>query len=295
MNNNSKAITVYLDDVDKMEQELTWLYKTWILFSLEKEYDLVVYYHPDAKERIKNFPNIIAIEMPYVKMAKDYKFLNSHYFCLDEYNEPLLKYDFLFKTDCDVFFTKNMKNFKPSKFLIGQGGYYDQKDDNKINFIKKVSQELGLGYNNMTNIGASFFAKTHEVLAVVKMQAQITEYVLQKYFKTDRIEKESQFRVGISSMIAGEVAINHMFNSQHINLYSLDSKCWKTSVIGSDTLHIHAWHTDIPWSKHRYFEGKYANWEVPFKEAFENGANYCHWIATTSIEDIKAYREILNG
>lgn len=290
----NKAIAVYLDDSDKMEQELSWLYKSWILHSLDEEFDLAVYYNPTAKERIDNFPKIIPIEMPYVRMAHQYKFLNSHYFCLKEYNEPLRKYDFLLKTDCDVFLTKNLKKYTPSKFMAGEGGYYDQKDENKINFIKKVSKALGLGYNHMPNIGASFFSKTETVLSVVGLQAQITEYLLLNYFKDNKTDEESGFKPGIASMIAGEIAVNHAFSNQHVALYTLDSKCWETSQLGTDVLHIHAWHTHFKWSKHSFFNNEYSDWKVLTEDAFKNAANYCHWIATTPIETIWEYRKVFN-
>ena len=150
---NLKAIVVYLDNSDKAEIELTWLYKTWVLYSLEDEFDLVVYYNPSAKERVKNFKNIKSIEMPYIRMAEEYKFLNSHYFCTKNWNESLKKYKFIFKTDCDVFLTENIKGYTPSKLLIGEGGYYshglNQKNiDEKINFIKNISSSLGYQYNH---------------------------------------------------------------------------------------------------------------------------------------------------
>lgn len=289
---NKKAIAVYLDDSDKMEKELSWLYKTWLLYSLEKDFDLVVYYNPLAETRIKNFSGVIFEKMSPVRMADKYKFLNSHYFCKSPYNEILKKYDYILKTDCDVFLTKNMKNFTPSSFMVGQGGYYDQKDEKKISFIKKISKELKLSYNHMPNLGASYFGKTNEILPIVSLQADITEYLLNNYFKNSAgIDQDSGFHIGISSMIAGEVAINHCFNNQHVKLYVLDGKCWETSKIGSEVTHIHAWHTTQPWSKHSYFEGDYSNWKINIDDAFDNAANYCHWIATTPLEQILKYKK----
>ncbi len=270
-----KAIVVYLDDSSKMQQELSWLYKTWILYSLESEYDLVVYHNPSAKNKLKNFSNIIPVEMSPIRMSNNYKFLNSHYFCTNPYNEILKKYKYILKTDCDVFLTKNIKNFTPSSFMVGQGGYYIQSDSSKIEFIKNISKNLKLNYNHMPSIGSSFFGKTDEILPIVSLQSQITEYLLNNYFKNNnKTDELSGFNIGIASMIAGEVAINHVFNNQHVTLYCLDSKCWETSKIGNDVLHIHAWHTDQKWSKHQYFNGEYKDWNVEFTEAFDNAANY---------------------
>lgn len=85
--------------------------------------------------------------------------MNSHYFCLDEWSETLKKYDYLLKTDCDVFLTHNLKGYEPSKLLVGEGGYYDTDDENKINFIKKISNDFNLKYRHMSNVGASFLVK----------------------------------------------------------------------------------------------------------------------------------------
>lgn len=285
----NKAIVVYLDNSSKMEIEFSWLYKTWKLYSLEDEFDLVVYYNPDAKTIIEKFKDIKPIEMPYIRMANEYKFLNSHYFCLDEWSEPLQKYDYILKTDCDVFLTENIKGFTPSEFMVGQGGYYNQSDMVKINYIKTISKELGLGHNNMSCVGSSFFGKSKEVIPITKQQSIITEKILTKFSKTQEFIN-SGFDVGISSMIAGEIIINHAFTNQHVILYGLDSKCWETTKIGSNILHIHAWHTDQLWSKHDYFKGKYHGWVVEDKDAFKNSANYLQWISCMDMGRLDYYK-----
>lgn len=289
-----KAIAVYLDNSDKIEEEFSWLYKTWLLYSLDKEFDLVVYYSPDAKDRLEKYTGIKPVEMGAVRYSNVYKFLKSHYFCLPDYNEPLKKYKYLLKTDCDVFLTKNIKGFKPSKIMIGQGGFYDQSDEKKVNFIKNIAKELNLSYSNMTGIGASFFGKTELILNLVKTQIYLTEYLLLNCFKNkDGIDEDSGFHVGISSMIGGELAVNAMFANQHINLYSMDSKCWESTKIGTDVIHIHAWHSYQSWSKHSYFAGEYKDKIVNFEDAFDNASNYCHWVATTPLDKILKIRSII--
>jgi hypothetical protein len=288
---NQKAIVVYLDNSDIMQEEFSWLWKTWQLYSLEDEFDLVVYYNPDAKHRLIHFPGIVTIPMPYIRMASEYKFLNSHYFCLDEWSEPLKRYKYILKTDCDVFLTENIKGFVPTKFMVGEGGFYRQQENNKVEYIKKIAKELGYEYHHMSLIGASFFGKTSEVIPVVKMQALLTERIISEFIKRDDF-KDSGFHSGIASMIAGEIIINHVFSQQHLNLYSLDSKCWSTTKIGTDNIHIHAWHSDIDWSKHKYFEGGYKNWQVNLEDAFKNATNYCHWVSSLSYDELKKYKNL---
>lgn len=287
---NEKTIAVYLDDNDRCEEEFTWLYKTWLLYSLENEYDLIVYYNPDAINRVNKFIGIIKIEMPPIRMSKIYKFLNSHYFCTDEWSEPLKSYKYILKTDCDVFLTENIKGYTPYKTCIGQGGFYTQNETEKFNYIKSISASLDLRHNNMSGIGASFFGKTDLILEVVKNQSLLTEYIITKVINNEEFKKVG-FHAGISSMIAGEIVVNYSFGNQHVNLYSLDSKCWQQTKIGSDIIHIHAWHSNDKWSKHQHFDGKYKDWEVTFEDAFKNAANYCQWIANLSYSDLFYYKE----
>jgi hypothetical protein len=287
---NQKAIVVYLDNNDTCEEEFTWLYKTWLLYSLENEYDLVVYHHPDAINRANKFVGIVKIEMPPIRLSRVYKFLNSHYFCLDEWSEPLKKYKYILKTDCDVFLTENIKGYTPYKFCVGQGGYYQQTETEKFDYIRSLSKRLNLQHNNMSLIGASFYGKADEVIEIVKNQANITEFIISEIIKEDEFKKVG-FHGGIASMIAGEIVINFAFSNQHVNLYTLDTKCWESTKIGGDVIHIHAWHSYGEWSKHQYFKGEYKDWEVTFEDAFKNAANYCQWIANLSYSDLFYYKE----
>ena len=287
---NRKAIAVYFDDSDKIDIEFSWLWKTWRIYSLDNEYDLVVYYKPSASERLKKYDGIVKFPMPYIRMAEKYKFLNSHYFCTDEWSEPLKKYEYILKTDCDVFLTQNLKSYTPSKIMVGEGGYYSQNDNSKIEYIKKLGRKFGLHHNNMSLIGASFYGEAHSIITMVKNIAGVTEYILKTDYQS-RDFIDSGFDLGVASMIAGEAYINGVLSNQHLNLYSLDSKCWETTKIGSDVLHIHAWHSDIPWSKQAFFRGEYSEWKVDFEEAFLNAANYCQWVASLSFEQVEIIRE----
>ena len=293
MNNKEKAIAVYLDDNDKNEEELSWLYKSWIFNSLDSEIDLIVYYNPKAENRINNFKGIISIPMDPIRRSSDYPFLNSHYFCLDPYNKPLLKYKYLMKTDCDVFLTKNLKSYTPSdKMLVGHGGYYSSVDNEPIlNWMKQelipdINKKMKYKWEhrNIILVGASFFGKTKWVVNTVNDQAILTENILDYFGDKKRIGPGVSR--GIASMLAGEIVINTRYTNQQILLWALDSTCWEDKPISSDVLHIHGWHTDKKWSKHSFFKGKYKEWKVKFSDAMNNRANYCQWIASSSIEEV---------
>ena len=289
---NTKAIVVYVDNVDKIIIEFSWLWKSWQLYSLNEEYDLVVYYHPDVEEKLKEFTDIVKIPMKPIRLSSVYPFLNSHYFCLDEWSEPLKRYDYIMKTDCDVFLTKNLKGYTPSKIHVGMGLYYLPNEIKKIEYLQYLSKELNLNYKFLTLIGTSFFGESKDIINIVKGQISITEAILEKYSKEERFI-ECGFDRGISSMIAGELVINHMCSNQHIILYNLDGLCWETTPLGTNILHIHAWHTFEKWSKFHFHENKYNDWIVDFKDAFSNCANYCQFIATLSFEKMFEYKQLL--
>ena len=280
---NNKAIAVYVDDNEKILIEFSWLWKTWKYHKLDEEFDLVVYHNPTVVDRLDKFTDIIKIPMPVIRMGNKYKFLNSHYFCLDEWSEPLKKYDYLMKTDCDVFLTHNLKGYIPSKILVGLGGYYDSSDELKVNVIKKLCKDNKIAYQHLTNTGATFYGKTNIVLNIVKNQAVLTENILIDYFKENEYCPYSGFHRGIASMIAGEIVVNGLLTRQTASLYVLDSKCWKTTEIGSDVLHIHAWHSYDEWSKHDFFKGEYSDWKVDYTDRYKSAAHYCHWVATNDI------------
>lgn len=321
MTKNKKAIAVYLDNNSKMITEFSWLYKTWILNNLNEEWDLVVYYNPTIeRDKVSIFAGIKAVPMPPIRMSDKYPFLNSHYFCLPPFNQHLRNYEFLMKTDCDVFLTHNLRNFDvgQNKFYYGAGGWYPtdtEKQNAQVQWIanhlipkikhfkSEFSGNCVLNYKYLTSVGASYMGSSSSVLQVTKLQAELTEELLKNHFGKSSFVKDSPggllrdnvhqriigpgLHEGIASMIAGEIAVNSIFTAQHVVPYSLDTKCWEYTALSSNVLHIHAWHTTQEWSKHDFFNKKYENWAVPYENRLDNCANYCHWVATTPMSEIR--------
>jgi hypothetical protein len=284
-----KVIVVYLDNYDKIDSEFSWLYKTWLLHSLDEEFDLMVYYEPTAKHRLRKYPGIVQIPMPCIRMGDKYPFLKSCYMYDEGWCEPIRKYKYVFKTDCDVFLTSNLRGYTPGQILIGKGGYYNALDEKKVQHMKHLTEKVFNGhYRYCTNVGASYYGKTEWIVSTCQQVSMVTEILL-------RNNLFGPFDKGIASMLAGEIVINSTSSNQRFVLYALDYICWKTtSVTATDTLHIHAWHSKEPWSKHRFFEGVYSDWKIDsYEQALENAVNYCHWIATTPIEEIARIRERL--
>ncbi|NBP59050.1 hypothetical protein EBU71_21375, partial [bacterium] len=140
-----KVIVVYLDNYDKIDSEFSWLYKTWLLHSLDEEFDLMVYYEPTSKHRLRKYPGVIQIPMPCIRMGKVYPFLKSLYMFSEGWCEPIKKYKYTLKTDCDVFLTANLRGYTPGQLLIGKGGYYNSLEEKKVAHIKYLTEKVVSG------------------------------------------------------------------------------------------------------------------------------------------------------
>lgn len=65
-------------------------------------------------------------------------------------------YNFILKTDIDVFITRPFAKFVPieeNSLLFGRGGY---STDFNTNRLRRVAENLGWKYQNMTNIGSTW-------------------------------------------------------------------------------------------------------------------------------------------
>lgn len=287
---NRKAIVVYIDNNKRTLEEFTWLYKTWILHDLYEEYDILAFCNPLIVSKVPQHDNIVIKELEPLNKKGDiwhsYGFVNSFAMFNDsevaEWTKS--KYDYILKTDCDVFLTEHVKGLNPSKAMIGQGGYMEDGDVDEILLkLKSYSEKLNFRNKHMNHIGASIFAKTEEVIGIVKYHFMITKLILQTGWKQGEIGKWPGWFKGVASMYAIHIVINHFYGPQSCNLYSIDSRCWNLKI-EKDVYHIHAWHTGEYWSKRKHFEGlyeKYVSDNIP-----EKAEEYCHWIASNTLEEI---------
>ena len=288
---NRKAIVVYVDDTPRCLEEYTWLYKSWRFHNIDEDFDIVVFCNPSAESKIEKHKNIIIKPLEPVNgkggAFNDYGFANSFAMFNDQETCDWMssKYDYILKSDCDVFLTENIKGFTPSKVMIGEGGYMTSRDhaDDIIKRLKHHSDRLKLQYNNLNHIGASIFGPTSHVLTVVRWHFKITEYMLKVGWANGEPDVWPGWFKGVASMYAIHIVINNFYTQQGVSLYGLDSKCW-INDINSDTYHIHAWHTTQYWSKNAHFKGEYDKYVT---ETIPTKANeYCHWIATNTLEEM---------
>lgn len=286
---NKKAIVVYVDNSPRIIEEFSWLYKSWYINNLYNEYDILVYSTKETFERLSLSFNLIKHrEMkPYYETDKfweNYKFVNSFSMFNNKEEVDFItnEYDFVLKTDCDVFLTKNLLGLEPEKIHIGFGGYMVYNSPEVVENLLKVKTDLNLNYSDLNHIGASIYGKSNIVCNIVNLHLKLTEIILKKYFRNNQGNWPGWY-IGVSSMYGIHLAVNHYVKSRNIKLNSLDELC-DDSLITNNTYHIHAWHYDGYFSKHRWFEGKYNKLIIDKYPIKMN--EYCHWIASNELEEL---------
>jgi len=283
---NKKCIVVYVDDNENGLEEFSWLYKSWVLCGLDSEYDIIAYSNPSIIIHIPIHDNLIIKPMePIYKVDsfwKDYKFVNSFGMFNDQSECDWIasKYDYILKTDSDVFLTKNMMGLKPDRVMIGMGGYMQNFEEVSSN-LSRISKKIGFRDAGLNHVGASIFGKSEIVIPLVKEHFILTKYILLTEFK-DNKGVWPGWSKGVSSMYAIHLAVNNKLSFMNTNLYSLDSLC-RDNIIDMNTYHIHAWHGG-DFSKHKWFRGEYKKLES--KTMPEVAKDYCLWVASNDLKDL---------
>ena len=286
---NNKAIVVYVDDNERNIEEYSWLYKSWNINHLYLEYDLVVYCNPRTVSRLEVHKNILIREMKPVheteQFWKDYKFVNSFAMFNSESEVEWIKsrYDYVLKSDCDVFLTKNMMGLNPDKVMIGIGAYALACFDDVYENLNRVRKNLNFKNEGINHVGASIFAKTDTVVNVVKNHFIVTKYLIEEEFN-DYMGEWPCWYGPVASMYAIDLVVNNLLSAAIINAWCLDAQCMSNRIDAS-TYHIHAWHTASDFSKGKWFNGEYA---ILKSSTVPNIAkDYCLWIASNTLKELK--------
>ena len=80
-------------------------------------------------------------------------------------------YDYILRTDLDVFLTKNFGLYVPENetFLVGRGGYSTPFNSARL---KRISKNMNLSYANINNIGSTWFV-FHRSTSVRKISCSL--------------------------------------------------------------------------------------------------------------------------
>ncbi len=284
---NKKAIVVYLDNNERNIEEFSWLYKTWMLNELYSEYDLLIYGSNSVKQYIPINDKIIFKLLDSLSTKgsfwEEYPFVNSFamFNSKEERGWIIKNYDYILKTDCDVFLTKNLLGVSPEKLFIGSGAYMKEKSEEVLNNLIDLSKKLNFKYRHINHIGASLLGRSDVVVPIVYSHFLVTKYIIHS-FGSEKGIWPGWYR-GVSSMYAIHLVINNFCDLFNLKLNVLDEFSGD-KLITKDVYHIHAWHYLGYFSKHSWFNGEYQKLEL---DTIPNKVNeYCHWIVSNSLEEL---------
>ncbi|PFH11841.1 hypothetical protein BCF11_4307 [Collimonas sp. PA-H2] len=282
------GVLVYVDNREETIEEFHWLYKSMIYSNLFARAEIIAVCHPDAVSalpadaRIKLLPSA-----PYADSHSEwagYGYINSvANLCQPEVLDLCRKYQYILKTDCDTFVTRAMADFRPSGLCFGFGAYAYTEEVRKK--LVECSQRWGFPHSGLHNVGASLLGPSEFVCNFVVAQMDYCQKLLDEEFR-DFEGTWPGWCKNVLTMYAGELALRRTY-PQRCSQGFLDHFPHAGRALGSDVLHIHAWHTEEYWSKRDFRAGKYDH--IPLGEIDRNTlAGYCHWLAAADVEQVQA-------
>jgi len=190
--------------------------------------------------------------------------------------QVLRNYDFVLKTDLDVFFTPRFRNWFPTDIYIGKGAYV--WDDLTRDNLLRISDKLGLRNQKQNNLGATWYGPRAIVLKLAELATNLTVYILENEFTSGHGKWPSWYR-GVASMYGSELALNHLVDKTGWKMEALDGDC--TGGQTCNYAHIHAWHSLAMFSKHAYWGKEYDGKDVD-QLSLHTTDNYACYIALKS-------------
>jgi hypothetical protein len=280
------AITTYTDDNAILQEELWWLFKSWVHTRCFEVSDLICFHHPNAKN-LPSGPGVIHVPLkPYHEIDekwKEHKFINSvYYLTTPEAKDLVGSYEYCLRTDNDVFLTKNILTVKPRLPMFGVGYYvHNQTVAQKL---IEVAQKLNIKHYFIHNIGSTILYTSKEVIAYSKEQFKISQHLLDNEFQEEGTWP-NWYR-GVLTMYAGELAAIKSF-ANGMYLGGLDCMSMSSDPISSNDYHIHAFHTTQFFSKIRYRAGEYNHMDHRILNT-DLIQNYCFCLVKKTVEKICA-------
>ena len=247
-----RAIVCFVDDKPHLVQQALALRHSW-LHVQSPDTDLVVMGPPNALDR---FPDDV------VKVAqrpvdedpawRGYSYVNSIACMNGDGAELLDRYTHVLRTDVDTFITPAWNDFHPTAFTCGTGAY--SNDEIVRQRIGEIAARYGLVHRGVTNVGSTWYGRTDVVRRTSAFAEMLAKHILSYYFSSDEGAWPSWYR-GVTLLYAGEIAVNHCAPDVKLSPQLDAVSTTRESV--SRCAHIHCWHTDDRFSKHRFMDGSY--------------------------------------
>ncbi len=281
-----RAIVCYVDRNKHVIQQFLALRRSW-LFSQSSDTDLVamgpgdvLYGLPEDVVKISQQP---AADDP---AWRGYRRVNSITCFNGEGAEKLEQYSHLMRTDVDTFITPAWNEFYPAVFTHGKGGYSNNDDVRQR--LRAISEEYGLVHRGNINVGSTWYGTTSEIRRTCAFAEMIAKHIISHLFASEVGKWPGWYR-GVSVMYSGEIAVNHcVADAERSSLLEHPSDSEKAIW---QYPHIHCWHTDKKFSKHKFMGRRYADSDLQNLNV-DVIADFCLAMSVQSLEDVALMEEI---
>jgi len=248
-----RAIVIYLENLHHLIVHFACLY-TSLEYIRSPDTELVVFGTPEALKRLPHDCRkieFLPLEEP--PEMQTYRYINSIACLTGPQAEQLQEYDYILRTDADVFLTPAWNTYYPKAYTVGRGLYVNG-DTVKRNILR-VAGELGLNHHGFFNTGSTHYGAPEKVCDVCRVGLEVNRYLLTHDFKKNHGAWPGWFR-GVSILYSMEIAVNHVMKTPVPDYCNLDFDSISAESVENHA-HIHCWHVETQFSKYHFLHGKY--------------------------------------
>ncbi|CAF4603953.1 unnamed protein product [Rotaria sp. Silwood1] len=178
-------------------------------------------------------------------------------------------YDFILRTDIDVFIYRHFATYIPSNctFITGGGGYGTDFNRRKL---RRIAHDMGFAHINISGMGSTWYGSPYDGYLVANQTLHGMLWLAQYEFAMPERESKlgtlmwPEWHYGVLLLYGQHLALNHLVGINQIRILIghnlLDQSTTDNTVqyITQGTrLNLHCWHTDLPFSKFVFKMGKY--------------------------------------
>jgi hypothetical protein len=147
---------------------------------------------------------------------------------------------------------------------------------------RSIAAAYDLNYHGMTNVGSTWYGSTAVVRRAAAFAELLTKHLLRDHFRDDEGQWPGWYR-GVALKYAAEIAVNHCApDAQRSEL--LDAPSTSDEPIARSP-HIHCWHTDQRFSKHRFMAGGYSREDIQDSDV-SIVKHYCLAMSLLSLKEL---------
>lgn len=283
------AITAYVDvcDLCEHDQERKFPYKfvdecNQMTFSgqvLNPSFQFLIFAHPQISHLIDRYENVTVFDYeapnePYYQI--DQKFAKSLCFYWENHNK-FEQFDFVIKTDTDVFFTPwiNQYAFDCENVYAGLG-HYDHGTSTAED-ITRMAQKYGYSnFNRISGMHSTIASNPRNMYKIMKLSDSLAKRLYyglptagewgKSIFRGERGEEPGTGNnSGICTMYSAEIVITALFDKKNIVVTDAIDAFSPEGKHVANAIHIHQYHHDYIYSKHQAMLGHYLNFDITGK------------------------------